>query len=77
MIDPNEFDDKLRQLTRGATFTPFVVELEDGRKLLIRHPGVAFGGGGALTIDPDDGGFVDFTHEQVKAFRTLGQEIGV
>jgi len=76
MIDPNEFDVTLRRLTRGPKFLPFVVELEDGSRIVVPHPGVAFGGGGASFIDPDDG-IVDFTHEQVKAFRTFDQEVGV
>jgi hypothetical protein len=75
MIDPNEFDETLRRLTRSATFTPFEVEMDDGRKLVIRHPGVAFGGGGAAFLDPDEG-IVDFTHDHVVGFRAAGQEIG-
>ena len=76
MIDPNEFDNALRQLTRSPTFVPFEVELDGGERLVIRHPGVAFGGGAALTIDPIEGGLVDFTHDKVKAFHANFQEIG-
>ncbi|HEY2911418.1 MAG TPA: hypothetical protein VGI99_14300 [Gemmataceae bacterium] len=76
MIDPNEFDATLRRFIQAPKFLPFVVELDDGRRILIRHPAVAFGGGGALTIDPDDGGFVDFTHENVKSFHIMNLEIG-
>ena len=74
MIDPEEFDVTLRKLTRGPKFVPFVVELDDGQRLMIRHPGVAFGGGGAALIDLEEG-FIDFTHKEVKAFREFVQEV--
>lgn len=76
MIDPNEFDTTLRQFTQAPKFIPFVVELDDGRRILIRQRALAFGGGMAGFIDSDDGAIVDFSHKQVKSFSLLNQEIG-
>ncbi|HXD85512.1 MAG TPA: hypothetical protein VN641_03400 [Urbifossiella sp.] len=76
MIDPNEFDATLRRFIQAPNFLPFVVELDDGRRILIRQPALAFGGGMAGFIDSDDGALVDFSHKQVKGFSLQNQEIG-
>ena len=74
MIDPNQFDETLRQLVKKETFVPFCVELDDGQKIWIRQPALAFGGGGASFIDPQDGALVSFYHEHVIGFRAADQE---
>ncbi len=76
MIDPNEFDTTLRQLLKKDTFVPFFVELDDGRRILIREPVLAFGGGSAAFIDREDGALVDFSHDQVIGFHAADQEVG-
>jgi hypothetical protein len=68
MIDPNEFDATLRKLLNKDVFVPFFVNLDDGKRILIRKPVLAYGGGSAGFIDPDDGALVDFTHQQVVGF---------
>lgn len=70
MIDRDQFDEALRQLTRRETFVPFCVELETGEKIWVRQPVLAFGGGAASFIDPDDGALVGFSHEQVVGFHS-------
>jgi hypothetical protein len=76
MIDPNVFDETLRQLLQRDKFVPFVVQLEHGSSILIRQPVLAFGGGAASFIDSDDGALVGFTHEQVIGFSSADQEVG-
>lgn len=75
MIDPNEFDVTLRRLLKKDTFVPFFVELDDGQRILIRQPVLAFGGGGASFIDSEDGALVSFFHGQVIGFHAAGQEV--
>lgn len=75
MIDPDEFEAILRQRLSADAFVPFFVELDDGRRILIRLPALAFGGGSAAFIDSEDGALVDFSHEHVNGFLTAGREI--
>ena len=75
MIDPSQFDETLRQLLRVESFTPFCVELVDGRQIWIRQPALAFGGGFASLIDLEDGALVEFSHDQVIGFHSAGQEV--
>jgi hypothetical protein len=76
MIDPNVFDTTLRQMIRKENFVPFYVELDDGRRIWIRQPALAFGGGSAALIDSEDGALVEFSHEHVVGFNSSGQEVG-
>lgn len=73
MIDPNQFDETLRQLIKADRFVPFYVELDDGQKIWIKEPALAFGGGGASFLDPDDGALVSFYHEHVVGFHSASQ----
>jgi hypothetical protein len=66
----------LRKLLKKDTFVPFFVELEGGQRILVREPVLAFGGGSASFIDPDDGALVGFSHKEVVGFRAAGQEVG-
>jgi len=75
MIDPNQFDETLRQLIKRESFVPFYVELDDGQKIWIRQPSLAFGGGSASLISSDDGALVGFSHQQVIGFHTSAQEV--
>ena len=75
MIDPNQFDETLRRLLKPENFVPFCVKLDDGQKIWIRQPALAFGGGGASFIDPEDGALVSFYHEHVIGFHQAGQEV--
>ena len=74
MIDPNQFDETLRQLIKKETFVPFWVELDDGQEIWIRQPALAFGGGGASFLDPEDGAIVSFYHDHVVGFHTAERE---
>jgi hypothetical protein len=42
-----EFDQTLRSFVKRRPFLPFVVELLDGQRIVIRNRHVAFGGGAA------------------------------
>lgn len=75
MIDPNEFDVTLRNLLKRDVFVPFFVDLDDGQRIVIRQPELAFGGGSASFIDPDDGALVGFSHQQVVGFHSADQEL--
>lgn len=74
MLSPDEFDTTLRKWVKRDIFLPFVVELDDGREILIRQPALAFGGGSAAFIDPVEEVLVDFSHEHVVGFHVAGQE---
>jgi hypothetical protein len=75
MIDANEFDETLRQLLNRRPFVPFWVEMNDGQRIWVRLPVLAFGGGAASLIDADDGALVGFSHEQVIGFHSADQEV--
>ena len=76
MIDPNEFDVTLRRLLKKDTFVPFFVKLDDGQHIHIRQPALAFGGGHACFLDPEDGAMVGFSHQQVVGFHAASREVG-
>jgi hypothetical protein len=69
-IDPNQFDETLRRTLNREPFAPFWVQLDDGQKIRIRQPVLAYGDGGASFIDPDDGALVSFYHDHVAGFCT-------
>ncbi len=75
MIDPNLFDETLRQLIKPETFVPFYVELDDGQKIWIKQAALVIGDGLASLIDFDDGALVGFSHEHVVAFHKAGREV--
>jgi hypothetical protein len=75
MIDPKQFDETLRQLIKTEKFEPFCVELDDGQRIWIRQPALAFGGGSASLIDSEDGALIGFSHKDVAGFKKQGQEI--
>jgi hypothetical protein len=70
MMEPEPFEQKLRQLLRQEPFQPFVVELVDGRLIWITEPKLAMGGGGASFFTPSFD-LVEFVCEEVRAFRLL------
>ncbi len=62
-----QFDNVVRELTQRKPFIPFVVELQDGEKIVVATPSVAFGGGVAGFISETDG-LVGFSAKEVRAF---------
>lgn len=64
-MSEEQFTKLLRHYTQHKPFFPFVVELNDGQRLLITTPAVAFAGGAAGFIDDTDGALVDFTCDRV------------
>jgi hypothetical protein len=77
MIDPNQFDETLRQLIKADRFVPFYVELDDGQKIWIKQPALVIGDGHASLIDPDDGALVGISHKDVIGFHRAAQEVKV
>ena len=72
-MSQDEFYSQLRQLVHREPFVPFVVQLRDGTRLVIKQPHVAFDPEGAGYVDLDDGALVDFTHDEVTSFGLLEQ----
>jgi hypothetical protein len=70
------FTELLRHFTRHEPFIPFVVEMNDGRRLIIDSPAVAFAEGGAGYLSDEDG-LVDFSADQVRAITHLTPETTV
>jgi hypothetical protein len=73
----NEFETSLRQFLHHEPFRAFVVQLTDGRRLVIHQPPVVFCDGAASYIDPVDSALVDFFHDEVQTFGPLEQEVSV
>jgi hypothetical protein len=66
-MSEEQFTNSLRELTYRKPFVPFLVELKDGRRILVPKPAVAFGGGVAGFLSDTDG-LVDFEASEVVAF---------
>jgi hypothetical protein len=65
-MSSDEFYASMQKFMQRRPFVPFVVELKDGRRLVIKKPKVAFNDEGAGFIDPEDGALVDFLHDEVQ-----------
>lgn len=68
-----QFYSQMRQFIHRQPFVPFIVDLRDGQRLVIKQPNVAFGEEGAGFIDPEDGALVDFSCDDVTSFGVLEQ----
>ena len=64
-MSPEAFEEKIIALKHREPFEPFIVELLDGRRIVVDNPGLAVNGGGAGFISHDDV-FVDFDYEEVR-----------
>jgi len=73
-MSEEQFTNTLRELTQRKPFIPFVVEMLDGRRLIIDQPAVGFGGGVAGFIS-DEEGFVDFSCGEVRAMSHVTAEM--
>jgi len=72
-MSKHDFENQLRGLMRRSPFEPFVVMVNDGRTIYVDEPAVAFGGGRAGFIGPDE--LVEFFNcENVLGFRLGNQE---
>lgn len=70
----HEFENQLRERLRREPFQPFVVMVSDGRSIFVDEPSVAFGGGRAGFIGPDN--LVEFFEcEDVIGFDSASQEM--
>jgi hypothetical protein len=67
-----DFDSTIHRLLRQEPFQPFVVELFDGKQILIERPRLAVGGGGATMLTPDN--WIEFECEQVREMRIATRE---
>ncbi len=67
-MTPEQFDETLRSYVKRRPFFPFIVELNDGRRILIEDRHVGFGGGVAGFLS-DEEGLVGFSFDEVKAFQ--------
>jgi hypothetical protein len=73
-MSEEQFTKSLRELTYRKPFVPFFVELQDGRRILVENPAVAFGGGVAGFISETEG-LVGFEASEVQAFaRATGRK---
>jgi len=66
-MHPTQFDETLRKFIRAKPFMPFVVEMLDGRHIVISEPTVAFDAGGAIYVSDAD--IVRFFCEDVRTIR--------
>ena len=74
MIDPGLFDETLRNLVNRVPFQPFIVELHGGTTLTIPDRPVVFCDGAATYLTPEFN-MVEFTSEQVVAFRPIRETV--
>ncbi len=68
IMEREPFEQTLRHFLHREPFEPFAVEMTDGRLIWITEPRVAFNGGAATFIAADFD-LVEFTCEEVRAFR--------
>jgi hypothetical protein len=66
------FEETLRKYVRRKPFFPFLVELLDGKVIIVDRP-VVIGGGGATFISEDDN-WIEFNCEDVRDIRTMPAE---
>jgi hypothetical protein len=59
------FTKTLLELTQRSPFVPFLVELMDGRRILVDYPSVAFSGGAAGYIGENE--VLRFSCEEVRS----------
>jgi hypothetical protein len=72
-MSKQDFESQLRELVQREPFEPFVVMVNDGRSIFVDEPTVAFGGGRAGFIGPDE--LVEFFDcKNVVGFRMGNQE---
>ncbi len=74
-MSDTQFFDTLRTLTRHQPFQPFVVELLDGRRIVVDSPSVAFSGGAAASYNSAERFFEFFCSEQVRAISPLDTQV--
>jgi hypothetical protein len=68
-MNQQEFEESARAFLRREPFQPFVIELQEGRVLLIDQPALAYGGGTGATFLSADFDLVEFLYEDVRAIR--------
>jgi hypothetical protein len=73
ILTAEESDATMCKFKRQEPFLPFVVEMIDGRSILVKWPNIAINGGGATLITPD-WDFVDFECEQVRSIHSFASE---
>lgn len=69
-----EFENTLRAYMRQRPFLPFVIKLNDGRRITVEEPAVAYNGGAAAYITEEDG-IVDFSFDEVESMAALQVEL--
>jgi len=68
----DQFERELRLYKHRQPYRPFVVVLNDGRTIFADEPTIAFSGGRAVFLGPEDAEIVDC--EQVQEFRLVEGE---
>jgi hypothetical protein len=72
-MSEEQFTDTLRQFKNRKPFIPFVVEMVDGRRIIVETPFLVFGGGAAGYISEEDG-IVDFLCGDVRSISHITAE---
>ena len=73
VMSEEQFTQTLRDFKKRMPFVPFVVEMMDGRRVVIERPFLVFGGGVAGYIS-EESGFVDFGCGEVRTISPLPAE---
>lgn len=68
------FEQELRRWMHRKPFEAFEVVVDDGRTIYVDEPAIAFGGGRAGFIGPDDRPVEFFDCEHVVEFRRAAKE---
>lgn len=71
-MNAHQFQRELQSLKHRQPYQPFLVVLDDGRTIFVDEPSIAFNGGRAVFLGPEDAEIVDC--EQVLEFRLAEQE---
>ena len=73
-MTPEQVEQQVIELIYREPFVPFVVNLRDGRQIVIKQLPVVFADGAASFIDFENEALVEFFHNEVKTFAVLEQE---
>jgi hypothetical protein len=67
------FEETFRKLARQKPFVPFIVDMKDGRRIVVEHRHVVINGNGAGFISKKNG-LVDIRFDQIEHLAILTPE---
>ena len=69
-----EFETRLLENVHRRPFRPFVVNLTDGNRIVVKKPPVVYSDGAASFIDLEAEALVEFFHDNTRSIEPLRKE---